>query len=177
MLAQLSNFLQSTLHAAGVTRSFSGHSICTEAETTVTQQGLHDHSNKTIFWWSSDGYQLYSISGLLCNRSILAIFGRSLQLVQYKPLCCWCLWIWEFFLQAQALLTTTPLAPVLLFCQPCGSSWPAMVAHGWGLWGFPVMGMFYCPWLGWSQWRTSDISHCLHSLVQLLNVTYVQDWR
>lgn len=62
----------------GGSRSFSGHSSCIGADTTATQQGLHAHSNKTVVWWSSDAYQLYGISGLLCNLSLPHKFVKLL---------------------------------------------------------------------------------------------------
>lgn len=70
--AQLSNFLQSTLSAAGITESFSGHIFRIGAAITATQQGLPDHLIKTMGHWSSDTYQLYIRTPV---QSILNVSG------------------------------------------------------------------------------------------------------
>ena len=56
---QLSSSVQSTLHSAGYTVSYSGHSFCIDAATTAAARGVPDHLIKTLGWWSSDAYQLY----------------------------------------------------------------------------------------------------------------------
>ena len=56
---QLSSTVQSILHAAGYTGSYSGHSICIGEATTAAAWGVPDHLIKTPGRWSSDAYQIY----------------------------------------------------------------------------------------------------------------------
>ena len=72
---QLSNFLQSTLSAVGITGTYSGHSFRIGAATTAAQQGLPDHLIKTMGRWSSDAYLLYVRTPV---QSILNVSGQLL---------------------------------------------------------------------------------------------------
>ena len=72
---QLSNFLQSTLSAVGITGTYSGHSFRIGAATTAAQLGLPDHLIKTMGRWSSDAYQLYVRTPV---QSILNVSGQLL---------------------------------------------------------------------------------------------------
>lgn len=72
---QLSNFLQSTLSAVGITGTYSGHSFRIGAATTAAQQGLPDHLIKTMGRWSSDAYLLYMRTPV---QSILNVSGQLL---------------------------------------------------------------------------------------------------
>ena len=72
---QLSNFLQSTLSAVGITGTYSGHSFRIGAATTAAQQGLPDHLIKTMGHWSSDAYLLYVRTPV---ESILNVSGQLL---------------------------------------------------------------------------------------------------
>ena len=72
---QLSNFLQFTLSAVGITGTYSGHSFRIGAATTAAQQGLPDHLIKTMGRWSSNAYLLYVRTPV---QSILNVSGQLL---------------------------------------------------------------------------------------------------
>ena len=56
---QLSSTVQSILHSASYTGSYSGHSFLIGAVTTAAPRGVPDHLIKTLGRWSSDTYQIH----------------------------------------------------------------------------------------------------------------------
>ena len=56
---QLSSSLQSILHGAGYSGSYSGHSFHIGEVTTAAAQGVPVHLIKTLGHWSSDTNQIY----------------------------------------------------------------------------------------------------------------------
>ena len=56
---QLSFTVQSILHSAAYTGSYSGHSCRIGAATTSSAPGVPDHLIKTLDRWSSDAYHIY----------------------------------------------------------------------------------------------------------------------
>ena len=63
---QLSSSLQSILHGAGYSGSYSGHSFHIGEVTTAAAQGVPVHLIKTLGHWSSDTYQIYIRTPVSC---------------------------------------------------------------------------------------------------------------
>ena len=63
---QLSSSLQSILHGAGYSGSYSGHSFHIGKVTTAAAQGVPVHLIKTLGHWSSDTYQIYIRTPVSC---------------------------------------------------------------------------------------------------------------
>ena len=55
----LSSTVQSILHSAGYSYSYSSHSFRIGAATTVASHGIPNHLIKTLGQWSCDAYLLY----------------------------------------------------------------------------------------------------------------------
>ena len=56
---RLSSTVQSILHSAGYTGSYSGHSFRIDAATTAAAREVPDYLIQTLGWWSSDSYRIY----------------------------------------------------------------------------------------------------------------------
>ena len=141
---QLSSTVQSILHSAGYTGSYSGHSFCIGAATTAAARGVPDHLIKTIGRWSSDAYQIYihtPVSSIIHVSRQLA--AQKVPLLPLGLLWGWVPQVWARWASGSA--APSPLASGFLPGGPFG------LAHGgsWlgcglvGLWVFFRFGV-YC---------------------------------
>ena len=108
---QLPSTVQSILHSAAYTGSYSDHSFSIEAATMAAARGVPDYLIKTLGRWSSDAYQSYT------HTPVGSIVHVSRQLVaeQVPPLPLGLPWGWVP--QAWALGAWGSVAPSPLGCS------------------------------------------------------------